>query len=157
MKEKNHNEVNFEKHWIETVDQSEWNIYSDTDSSVGSNLIVTKDRKEVIENLYNQINQKPLKTKDVKGYLVDAKFPEDLKVLSFNTSLKIPEFKKVKSIWKYKVKRKLYKLKVQDKEIICTENHSIFVRRNNEIIKIKLKDLKHGDEIILIKERNDNG
>jgi len=154
---KTNKDIIFKKHWIETVDESEWNIYSDTDSCVSSNLIVTKDGNEIIKNLYNQINQNPLKTKDIKGYLVDAKFPEDLEVLSFNTSLKIPEFKKVKSIWKYKVKRKLYKLKVQDKEIICTENHSIFVRRNNEIIKIRLKDLKHRDEIILIEERSNNG
>ena len=33
------------------------------------------------------------------------------------------------------------------KKIVCTKEHKLFVKRNDKIIELKLKDIKEGDEI----------
>ena len=50
---------------------------------------------------------------------------------------------------KHKVKKKLYKIKVNGKEIICTEDHSVIIKRNGKFLDIKPKDIKVGDKIIV--------
>jgi len=51
-----------------------------------------------------------------------------------------------------KEEKKLYKVKLENgKEIICTLEHKLFVKRNGKIIESKLKHLKVGDELVCMK------
>ena len=156
--EVNDKDYDFFVDWVEKVDESKTLVYSDTDCSHSSSEVkwikthITGVITNTVENLYSSLDVPEIKSQDIKGYHTIMKdlSNEEIKILSFDKDKRVPVFKKLKHIWKYKIKKKLYKLKVNNKEIILTETHSIMVKRDNEIIKISLKDLKFGDEIILI-------
>mgnify|MGYP000662678712 CR=1 FL=1 len=49
---------------------------------------------------------------------------------------------------KHKVKKRFFKIKVNDKFVIITEDHSIVVERNGELISVKPSEIKGGDAMI---------
>jgi len=60
-------------------------------------------------------------------------------------------WKKVKGVIKHKNKHKILKIKTKSGKIIkITDNHSIFIYRNDNIELIKASELKHGDKVITI-------
>lgn len=53
----------------------------------------------------------------------------------------------------HKVKKKLFKIKIGDVDTIITEDHSIMVKRNGEIIEVKPTNILKTDTL-LVKKRN---
>ena len=71
----------------------------------------------------------------------------EIYVPSLNKDEKI-EWKRVIECSRHRSPKKLMKIKTASgREIICTDNHSFVVRKNNEIVPIKGSDLKIGDRL----------
>ena len=60
---------------------------------------------------------------------------------------------KINYIMGHKVKKKLFKIKIGDVDTIITEDHSIMVKRNGEIIEVKPTNILKTDTL-LVKKRN---
>lgn len=119
-------------------------IYNDTDSVVGDSIIKVNGENIKIEDFYDSVKVDPFVTKSGNNVkLVDNCFTE-----SVNKNLQI-ETKKINYIMKHRVKKEFFKIKVNNKEVIVTEDHSIIVLRNSELIEVKPRDIKIGDSIIL--------
>ncbi|CCH63709.1 putative DNA-directed DNA polymerase [Campylobacter phage CP21] len=115
-----------------------------TDSVVGDSIIKVNGKNIKIEDFYDSIKVDPIVTKSGNNVkLVDNCFTE-----SVNKNLQI-ETKKINYIMKHKVKKEFFKIKVNNKEVVVTEDHSIMVLRNSELIEVKPRDIKNGDLIIL--------
>jgi len=133
-------------------------ILIDTDSVAGDSILITNEGDKTIEDLFN-------KYKDVYGSneeeneIVSLHNQCNLKVLSgktkktsYNLPTKLEEnFGKVNYISKHKVKKRMYKIKFKDKEVVCTEDHSIIIKRNGFYIDVSPKDILPGDEIVVKK------
>jgi DNA polymerase elongation subunit (family B) len=122
-------------------------VYSDTDSVVGDSLIKTDKGDITIKDLYDQItNDNLIKNKkddyvktvdNIKAYAVDK-----------NKNIKLNN---IKYIMKHKVRKKLFKIKCNGNEVTVTEDHSIMVERNGEIISVTPNSInKKTDKIIKI-------
>ena len=120
--------------------------YSDTDSVVGDTIINTNNGDVAIEELYNRCNNK-------REYN-DGKFIGDMKdysSLSFNINSNVTEHKSIKYVMKHRVKKKMYKMSYNGKSVTMTEDHSVMIKRNGNIIDVSSKDIIKGDKIIFIK------
>ena len=73
-----------------------------------------------------------------------------LRTLSVDENGKLEETE-IEYIMKHKVKKRMYTLCVEDRSIKITEDHSIIVERDGELIDITPKQMKEGDEVIYVK------
>lgn len=122
-------------------------LYCDTDSVVGDTLIDVNGNKITIEDYYNSIPDSNLVRDTPKDYV---------KTISNDTSLGMDNQlnvvrKPIKYIMKHKVKKRMFKLTVNGSSVTVTEDHSIIVMRNNNIISVKPKDIIKGDKIVKLK------
>lgn len=126
-------------------------IYNDTDSVVGDSIIKVNGKNIKIEDFYDSIKVDPIVTKSSNNVkLVDNCFTE-----SVNKNLQI-ETKKINYIMKHRVKKEFFKIKVNNKEVVVTEDHSIMVLRNSELIEVKPRDIKIDDTLILTGSKSQN-
>jgi len=51
---------------------------------------------------------------------------------------------------KHKVKKRMFKIKCNGDEVTITEDHSMMVLRNNELIEVKPSEVKPQDKLIKI-------
>jgi len=120
--------------------------YADTDSCIGKTNINIDDEELTIEKFYNDSigvvnkigNDNFIKTL-TKNYLTPS--------VSKNIKL---QNKKVNYIMKHKVKKRFFNVKIGNKEVRITEDHSLIVLRDKELISIKPKDVKNGDKLFKI-------
>ena len=125
-----------------------WNkpyyIYSDTDSCVGDTLISTSLGKIKIEDLFERSGKI---IKNENGSFV--KRPDE-KILAKSMS---PDFeiqnKKIIYVMKHKVNKRMFKISVNDKSVIITEDHSVMINRNDNLISVKPTEILETDELIL--------
>jgi len=75
---------------------------------------------------------------------------DGLSALSLNIDTGKTEMRPVEYVMAHKVKKKLYKIKSGGKEVIVTEDHSIMVSRNGNIIPVSPKELQEHDMIIKV-------
>lgn len=74
----------------------------------------------------------------------------ELYVPSLNKNEKI-EWKRVIECSRHKAPRKLMRIRTASgREIVCTDNHSFVIRKDNEIVPIKGSELKVGDRLPVI-------
>ncbi|MBW2979348.1 DNA-directed RNA polymerase subunit A'' [Candidatus Woesearchaeota archaeon] len=74
----------------------------------------------------------------------------ELYVPSLNKNEKI-EWKRVIECSRHKAPRKLMRIRTASgREIVCTDNHSFVIRKDNEIVPIKGSELKFGDRLPVI-------
>lgn len=120
-------------------------IYHDTDSVIGETTVKTSQGEKTIESLFNDLEGRieVIKDDDFVKHL-----DENIKCLSFNTTVEKTETKSIKYIMKHKVKKRFFKIKTKNDEVTITEDHSIIVKRNSKYIDIAAKDIKSTDIII---------
>lgn len=127
-------------------DNNNYIIYQDTDSVIGSTIIRTSEGNFRIDDLYNKLNGNV----EIRGEDNFIKHIDNIIFTpSVNTNLKI-ENKQIKYIMKHKVKKKMYKICINSKEVIVTEDHSVMVYRNNELISVKPYEILKTDEILFM-------
>jgi len=120
-------------------------LYADTDSCEGSTIVKTGSEDITIEDLYEQIHGKMIVDDKVNDNFV--KECDTHKAYGVNREKEIV-LQDIKYIKKHKVKKKFYKITVKGKSVTITEDHSIVILRNNELIGVKPGDVKKGDKII---------
>jgi len=124
-------------------------VYVDTDSLVGSSIIIVNGKKIKIEDYYNQCNGILIKN-DINNQNFIKEINNDDKGLSYDINSQQIVNNKIKYIKKHKVKKEFFKISYKDKEVIITEDHSVMIERNDKIIEIKPREIKQDDKIICI-------
>ena len=124
----------------------------DTDSVVGSTLIDVNGQKISIKEFFDSVKGK--KVRDLENDVVKL-VENDSTSLSVNIESQKIERKKINYVMEHKVKKRMFKIKCQGKEVIVTEDHSIMVMRNNEIISVKPNEIKKGLDKIIMIQKND--
>lgn len=124
-----------------------WNkpyyIYSDTDSCVGDTLISTSLGKIKIEDLFERSGEI---IKNENGSFV-KRLNEKIFAKSMNSNFEI-QGKKIIYVMKHKVNKRMFKITVNDKSVIITEDHSVMIHRNDELIAVKTNEILKTDELI---------
>ena len=131
-----------------------WNkpyyIYSDTDSCVGDTLISTSLGKIKIEDLFERSGEI---VKNENGSFV-KRLDEKILAKSMNSNFEIQD-KKIIYVMKHKVNKRMFKISVNDKSVIITEDHSVMINRNNNLISVKPTEILKSDELILESKQKD--
>lgn len=121
-------------------------IYIDTDSVASDTIIETSIGKMTIEDMFNSCSY--FWKDGEKEYALD----KDMETLSYNPKNDKISFEKFNYIYRHKVKKKKYKINISSgKSVVVTEDHSIMIERNNELIEVKPKDINPGDIVISYK------
>lgn len=139
--------------FIETIEKDPYQLYCDTDSVVGTSKLLYLDNniliEDTIENIWEGLNSVEIneykESKESKDVL-------DLNILTPTVSNPNEEvqYKKIKKIIRHKITKKLYRVKTDNNEVIITEDHSLIVLRDNELVGITIKELKDGDRLLEI-------
>lgn len=125
------------------VKDNNYYCYSDTDSVVGDTLIQTSIGKIKIQDLYNVEGEETILANN--SYV--KKPSSNITTYSVGKDLKLNN-NNIKYTMKHKVNKRLFKIKTPEGEVIVTEDHSVMVLRNNNLIEVKPKDIIKGDSII---------
>ena len=124
-----------------------WNrpyyIYSDTDSCVGDTLISTSLGKIKIEDLFERPGEI---VKNENGSFV-KRLDEKILAKSMNSNFEIQD-KKIIYVMKHKVNKRMFKISVNNKSVIITEDHSVMINRNDNLISVKPTEILETDELI---------
>ena len=124
-----------------------WNkpyyIYSDTDSCVGDTLISTSLGKIKIEDLFEKSGEI---IKNENGSFV-KRLDEKILAKSMNSDFEIQD-KKIIYVMKHKVNKRMFKISVNDKSVIITEDHSVMINRNDNLISAKCTEILKTDKLI---------
>ena len=124
-----------------------WNrpyyIYSDTDSCVGDTLISTSLGKIKIEDLFERSGEI---VKNENGSFV-KRLDEKILAKSMNSDFEIQD-KKIIYVMKHKVNKRMFKISVNNKSVIITEDHSVMINRNNNLISAKCAEILKTDKLI---------
>jgi intein/homing endonuclease len=118
-------------------------VAGDTDSCAGSTVIKTSLGDVKIEDLYNSTNSNI----EIRGKNNFIKHINNVLAASISKDLKL-ESKKINYIMKHKVNKRMFKIKCNGDEVIITEDHSIMVLRDNELISTTPKQIQKNEKII---------
>lgn len=126
-------------------------IYGDTDSCVGSTIIKTDNGETSIEDLYETLSGE-IENRGEDNFI--KHISSEIKSASVNSNKEL-EYNNIKYVMKHKVKKRMYRIKCNGDEVIITEDHSMMVVRNEELIEVKPKDVLKTDKLIkLIRSKN---
>lgn len=118
----------------------------DTDSVVGDTIIDIDGQKMTIASFFDMQD----------SYIKNDKFNEDYvkKVTNANaltlTDEGKVEYRPITHVMKHKVKKRMFRISSNGKNVIVTEDHSICVKRGDEIISVKPTQMRKSDKIISI-------
>lgn len=119
-------------------------IALDTDSVDGETIIYINGKKMTIaEFYYNIVTHKHNNKKDVV----------DVSTFNFYTKSVVGNTivnDKITHVMKHKVKKRMYKIIIDDKSVVVTEDHSLIVKRDGELISVKPFEVKTDDIFIYI-------
>jgi DNA polymerase elongation subunit (family B) len=117
--------------------------YTDTDSVAGSSLIQLDNCQKTIEEIFNQTDAPEIKTST--GNIVKSKVGLNAAAVDSEGN---QVYRPINYVMKHKVKKEMFKITVGKDSIICTSDHSLIVKRDEEIISIKPKDVLSSDKFI---------
>jgi len=78
------------------------------------------------------------------------KLIQPIKSLSYDDETNNIVYNDIKYIMKHKVKKRMFRIKSCDNYVDVTEDHSVIINRNGNIMSIKPIDIIKGDKIIEI-------
>ncbi|NJO60988.1 MAG: hypothetical protein HC836_22840 [Richelia sp. RM2_1_2] len=118
-------------------------IYGDTDSVHANSIINTTLGQIAVEDLFHSA---PIKWQDgEKEYAVD----ERVQVATFDPDDNIDKFEQINYIYRHRVNKEAWRITDEDgNEIIITEDHSVMIERNGEIIAVKPTEILEDDLLI---------
>jgi hypothetical protein len=131
---------------IGNTEDGEWVIAGDTDSVSGDTKIYVNEELISIEKLFEVISNNCRFDKLENG--TEIVIPNDnFKTKSINGDSLI------KNVSRHKVNKSCYSIKIKDHECLkITEDHSIMVYRNDEVIECKPDEIQINDQLIVIDE-----
>lgn len=129
----------------------EFSKQCDTDSVLGDTKIIVNGKRISIEDYYDSLTDSEFLKNDVENNNFIKKVSNDT-ALSCSNDLTIKD-NRVLHIMKHRVTKGFYTIKLNGKSVTITEDHSIMVLRNNELISITPKDILKTDKLITIKDK----
>jgi hypothetical protein len=118
-------------------------IYGDTDSEIGSTIHQTNFGEKSIEDLFTAGTE--FWQDGDKEYSHDPR----LMVMSYDPELNQPYYGHTNYIYRHKVSKDLYEIEDELGNVIAvTEDHSVMVERNGELMEIKPTDIVESDVLI---------
>jgi len=121
-------------------------VYGDTDSCVGSTLVKTRQGDIAISDLYDKLNGE-IEVRGENNFVKHIK--EQFTAASLTKELDL-KFNKITYVMKHKVKKRMFKIICNGDEVQITEDHSMMVLRDKNVIEIKPKDVRNTDKLIKI-------
>lgn len=110
-------------------------IYGDTDSVDGASLVKTSLGEMTIERLFQQIGR--VHREGEKEYAV----PSEPVLTPCLDDGKIVQ-KEIEAVYRHRVRKGRFKVTLEDgRSVVVTEDHSIMVLRNGQLIAVKAKDI----------------
>lgn len=123
-------------------------VSSDTDSSRYDTILVTDIGKIQIGELYDKYTNESLELETNKNSVRTLTKP--IKSASFDGNDIV--FNNISYIMKHKVKKRMYRIKVGNDHVDITEDHSLIVIRDGNMLSIKPIERLNGDKIVRIVE-----
>lgn len=122
-------------------------VYGDTDSVLGSTLVRTEDGDIPIEDIYD-MSQGFIEERGKNNFI--KHLPRGMKAASVSQQMKI-EYNNVNYVMKHKVKKRMFRINCKGSDVTITEDHSMMVIRNGELVETKPTELQSGDKLVKIK------
>lgn len=119
-------------------------IFNDTDSIFPDSIIKTSIGDMSVKDLWDNVEGDIFEI----GYNNTIKIVSNLKSISFNGES--PQWNDVLSIKKHKVKKRMFSLSVEEFTVIVTEDHSLQVERNRELLAVKASEVLSEDLMIYL-------
>jgi DNA polymerase elongation subunit (family B) len=140
-----------EKYLMDHLKQKKfkWNVvYIDTDSCLGNTKIYVNNKQITIEDYYDKLNGEMIIDDSLNEHYV-KKIENGDTSLSVSKNFKI-ENNSINYIMKHKTTKEMFEIEVEGKKVIVTEDHSVIVKRKNEMISVTPKEILETDELIYI-------
>jgi len=118
----------------------------ETDSVTGDTIVTVNGKDIKIEDLFAISEDKWYINTNQYGVLQNAY------TQSVNTSTQQVETQKIKYVMKHEVEKEIFEIKINGKSVKVTADHSIMVKRNNQIIEAKPLEIQKGDLLLYMKE-----
>jgi DNA polymerase elongation subunit (family B) len=133
--------------WLKSIFKTDYDfqIYNDTDSCVGSTQVYLGENQTTIEELYNTTHG-VVEVRGPDNYIKHV--TEDITTKTVSSGEVVN--KKIKYIMKHKVKKKMYKVSVNGRSVIVTEDHSVMVLRDGNLVEVKPAEILYSDTCIVI-------
>lgn len=123
----------------------------DTDSVAGDTILYVNGEKRVIAEFYDFVEKIGTHIGSGDKLIVDVS-TLDLKTSSFDGDRVVLD--KIQYVMKHKVKKRMFRIEVDGKSIDVTEDHSLVVKRSNELISVKPMEIEDGDVFITALDTN---
>jgi len=125
-------------------------VYGDTDSCHSDTLITVNEQQITIGDFYDMIPNSFVRScvktenyvKLVRGTHLSPSVSQQFQIEENN----------ITHVMKHKVKKRMFKIKVAGKEVTITADHSLMVKRDNQLVSIKPTEIQPGD-ILMTLER----
>ena len=122
---------------------------SDTDSIFGSTNLNTSIGNITIGDLYDIYTNENTELCQHKKDSV-RKLIQPIKSASYDNDTNSLVYNDIKYIMKHNVKKRMFRIKSKDNYVDVTEDHSVIINRNGNVMSIKPVDIIKGDKIIEI-------
>ena len=120
-------------------------IAGDTDSVVGKTIIETNQGNKTIEELYDICSKDSIWNDGNKEYSCS----DIVKVLSYNKDIGKEQLYPISYVYRHKTNKECWEIKDEDGNIIqMTDDHSVMIERNGELIEVKPRDIRTEDFLI---------
>ena len=141
--------ANYIEEALQTLHKSDkpYITYGDTDSVIGDTVVRTSIGDIKIEDLYNDLIGDVEKRGD-DNFIKHLK--PQIKAASVSQNKEL-QYNNINYIMKHKVKKRMFKVKCNGDEVIVTEDHSVMVIRDNELISVKAFEIRTGDKLVKLK------
>jgi DNA polymerase elongation subunit (family B) len=122
-------------------------IYCDTDSVTGDSIIEVNGNETTIEEFFDMVDtsieytRSGSEVKRTTGYYTDT----------VDDSMNIVN-RRIKYVMRHKTKKKLYRVTVGGAQVTITEDHSLIVLRDGQLVDVSVLNLKSGDKLIRIRK-----
>jgi DNA polymerase elongation subunit (family B) len=122
-------------------------IYCDTDSVTGDSIIEVNGNETTIEEFFDMVDtsieytRSGSEVKRTTGYYTDT----------VDDSMNIVN-RRIKYVMRHKTKKKLYRVTVGGARVTITEDHSLIVLRDGQLVDVSVLNLKSGDKLIRIRK-----
>lgn len=122
-------------------------LYIDTDSVTGDSIIEVNGNETSIEEFFNMVDtsieytRSGSEVKRTTGYYTDT-VDDSMNVVN----------RRIKYVMRHKTKKKLYRVTVGGAQVTITEDHSLIVLRDGQLVDVSVLNLKSGDKLIRIRK-----
>ncbi len=124
-------------------------IYGDTDSEIGSTIHLTNVGEKTIEELFNCGNR--FYNEATEYGVKEYSMPNSLETLTYNPCFNEIMYGEVNYIYRHKVSKDLYEIEDESGNIVTvTEDHSVMVERDGNLVQSKPADIRENDNLISV-------